>query len=342
MTESLNIFDKVFDDLDAAWSGFVEQSYHAIVTSHLSLLQSVLVIYVAAFGIGILRGYTSFNTNAAIQLTVVTGLVTFATDWDYYQHVVNFFMHGSDQLVLSILESIHHVEENSVKDQTTVVLKGAWNIFNDIWREGGVRNLGAFVVAFSGYTLILLVAVLGLGLLLICKQMLSILLALGPIFILLKIFKVTENLFDNWLRYLITFMLVPIFDNIILALDIHVLQNSISSFLLVENKPIASLTAFIPIGVICGLSCIATTICPFIASHIAGGFMSNFGQFPLPSSQLQLNQTSGHGMANGQTQPNSPRRTYYHHRKSSNSASKTKSRALLPLRPAIPLLPPPK
>ena len=103
------------------------------------------------------------------------------------------------------------------------VMTAGINAASTIWTDAAWSEIGSHVL--SG---ILLLAGLGLAilaavLLMVSKLGVGILLAVGPFFLILRLFDLGKGLFEGWLRQLLTFALVPIFVYSLIALNFDIL-----------------------------------------------------------------------------------------------------------------------
>lgn len=67
------------------------------------------------------------------------------------------------------------------------------------WQAAGISNIGAYIIAFLLFAMVLLITAVCGFILLTAKVVLSLGLALGPIFILGLMFDATRRFFDAWL-----------------------------------------------------------------------------------------------------------------------------------------------
>ena len=134
--------------------------------------------------------------------------------------------------------------------------------------------MGAYLLAILGYLVFTLMAVVACGILLLSKVILTVLLALAPIFIILLLFKTTQQFFYNWLNQLVCWMLVPVFLFTLLGLFLTVLDTELRAA--IENNDL-TFAMIVPVFVIALASIVAFSHVPQIASQIGGGFVSGVG-----------------------------------------------------------------
>ena len=186
-------------------------------------LTIVLTLYVAIFGFLLLTGRTNIGVRSLIPRMMTLGLVlTFATSWVAYQSVVwNLFV-GTPDYLAGILTGTQGSATHVFAQKIDVV-------FIAIQEASGNNQDFA---AFSPHGLMWLGAMLFMlgtvGLLVTAKIALGILVALGPIFVVMALFNGTRGLFTGWLKGLVMCALAPLFavlgGSIMLELSVPILS----------------------------------------------------------------------------------------------------------------------
>ena len=237
-------------------------------------LTITLTLYVAIFGYLLLTGRTNVGVRALIPRMMTLGLVlTFATSWVAYQSVVwNLFVGTPDYLagVLTGTQgSATHVFAQKI-DVVFIAIQEA---------SGNNQDFSAFSphgMMWLGAMLFMLGTV---GLLVTTKIALGILVALGPIFVVLALFNGTRGLFTGWLKGLVMCALAPLFavlgGSIMLELSVPILSALTSQPGVV---PAQAGMAFFMIGAVH----VALMIMVF---KVAGAMVSGWSVFGLVSSK---------------------------------------------------------
>jgi type IV secretion system protein VirB6 len=219
--------------IDCEINGAVFTSYRNLFGGAATPLASALVagmtLYVALIGFQLLRGRggLSMLTPRALLLGLV---LTFATSWPAYQTMVaGLLERGPDEIAQSLTGSrgsaslafadrldrlfgtLARQASSSEPGPTPAAPPGA------VPDAGAPATTAASItmptasmvtpVLVWGSALILLAGTIGV--LVTAKIVLGILLAIGPLFILLALFDVTRPLFEGWLKMALLFALVP-------------------------------------------------------------------------------------------------------------------------------------
>lgn len=169
-------------------------------------LTIVLGLYVGFFGISLMLGRSNISVRALVPKMMTLGLVlTFATSFVAFSSVFyNIFIGGPDQIA-GILTGTRGESATMVFAQKLDV------VFQAIQQASGdTSNISAFSppgMMWLGAMLLLLGTV---GMLVTARIALALLLAIGPIFVVLALFDGTRGLFTGWLKGLTMMALAPL------------------------------------------------------------------------------------------------------------------------------------
>jgi type IV secretion system protein VirB6 len=171
-------------------------------------LTILLTIYVAFFAFSLITGRSRLGVSALTPRMMTVGLVlTFATSWLAYQSVVwNLAVGAPDQLA-AILTGVKGSSTQVFADKIDVVFAALVDSAGAQSNES-VNTFSPPGLMWLGATLLLLGTV---GVLATSKIALAILLALGPVFVVLALFPGTRGLFTGWLKGVVMLALAPLF-----------------------------------------------------------------------------------------------------------------------------------
>ncbi|MBV1690156.1 type IV secretion system protein [Novosphingobium sp. G106] len=195
----------------------------------LPALTIALTLYIAFFAIGLLTGRSRLGIAALTPRMIALGFVlTFATSWVAYSQVVWNLAVGAPDEIASILTGTSNSSGGSATqifgDRVDLVF-GAIADAAEAGKQAappaqaGQQGAQAASAAVSGnFTpanvmwLGALLLLLGtVGVLLTARIAMAVLLAVGPIFIVLSLFSGTRGLFVGWLRGLTLTAVTPLF-----------------------------------------------------------------------------------------------------------------------------------
>ena len=213
--------------VDCAAGMSAEAAFGRLFGPNGALLQALtilLTLYVAFFAFSLITGRSRLGVSALTPRMLTLGIVlTFATSWAAYQNVVwNLAVGAPDQLA-GILSGVRGSATQVFADKIDIVFSALM---------GATGSAADNATAFSppgllwlGATLLLLGTV---GVLATCKIALAVLLGLGPVFVVLALFRATRGLFVGWLKGVVLLALAPLFavlgGSLMLELSVPVLR----------------------------------------------------------------------------------------------------------------------
>ncbi|MDP5103557.1 MAG: type IV secretion system protein [Erythrobacter sp.] len=196
--------------VDCIASGVSEQAFNRLFGTEGQLafaLTLLLGLYVGFFGISLMLGRANLSVRALLPKMMTLGLVlTFATSFVAFSTIFyNIFIGGPDQIA-GILTGTRGESATAVFAQKLDV------VFLAVQQASGpTTDISAFSppgMMWFGAMLLLLGTV---GLLVAARIALALLLAVGPIFVVLALFDGTRGLFTGWLKGLVMLALAPLF-----------------------------------------------------------------------------------------------------------------------------------
>jgi type IV secretion system protein VirB6 len=181
-------------------------------------LTLILTLYVALLALSLLTGRTSLRLNMLTPRMLQLGLVlTFATSWVAYQSVGwNLLVEAPDQVASILL---------GTKGSATQLFAARLDTLFDVIANSAHLAQGANALAATtpvpqiantspkpadllwAASLMLLLGTVGV--LIVARIALAAVMALGPVFIILALFRGTRGLFEGWLKAAVMLALTP-------------------------------------------------------------------------------------------------------------------------------------
>jgi len=183
--------------------------------SLLPALTILLTLYIGLFAFALITGRSRLGVSVLTPRMMMLGLVlTFATSWMAWQQVVwNLAIGGPDQIAAAIMGAKGPATQLFANRIDLVI--GAVAQVGEATGGGQGPQAAASGGAFSpqglmwlGTTLLLLGTV---GVLVTARIALAVMLATGPVFVVLALFRSTRGLTAGWLRGLVLSALTPLF-----------------------------------------------------------------------------------------------------------------------------------
>jgi len=195
--------------VDCIASGMSEQAFNRLFGTEGQLafaLTLLLGLYVGFFGISLMLGRANLSVRALLPKMMTLGLVlTFATSFVAFSTIFyNIFIGGPDQIA-GVLTGTEGSATATFAQKIDVVFLAIQKA------SGDTKDISAFSppgMMWLGAMLLLLGTV---GLLVTARIGLALLLAVGPIFVVMALFEGTRGLFTGWLKGLVLLALAPLF-----------------------------------------------------------------------------------------------------------------------------------
>lgn len=179
-------------------------------------LTILLTLYIAFFAVSLLTGRSSIGISALTPRMITLGLVlTFATSWVAYQGVVWNLAVGAPDQIAGVLMGAKGSATQLFADRIDLIFAAVAEVADAAGggQGGSLQNTaqGSFTpgnLMWLGALLLLLGTV---GVLVTARIALAVLLALGPVFVVMALFSATRGLTAGWLRGVVLTAVTPLF-----------------------------------------------------------------------------------------------------------------------------------
>jgi type IV secretion system protein VirB6 len=179
-------------------------------------LTILLTLYIAFFAISLLTGRSRVSVSALTPRMMTLGLVlTFATSWLAYQGVVWNLAIGAPDQIAGVLLGSKGSATQLFADRIDMIFAAIAEVAS---ASGGGQGGALQSTAAGSFTpgnlmwLGALLLMLGtVGVLVTARIALAVLLAIGPIFVVLGLFSGTRGLTAGWLRGVVLTAITPLF-----------------------------------------------------------------------------------------------------------------------------------
>lgn len=258
----VGIIDQLILNVDSIILLFVQGSFGKFSVAVEILWRLMFIIFIAWFGYKVIISGKFSANDLVVNIMKIIIILAVATQWDtffliVYNLVTDLPSEIAGSLIQAASDSLGDSSVNSIDNAniglslyydrsltiTEHVLEGAsWYDFG-IYLYAGAITLVALI--FSSYAAMLII---------ISKLSVAILLAVGPVFILMLMFKNTQSLFEGWLRTLLNYALLPIFVYAVLAF-----------FLILAEMPLQNLENNASVN-----AALLTAMAPFLFISVVG------------------------------------------------------------------------
>ena len=212
-----------------AWLNGILTNYIGNTTARIAMLLApavvtLAVLYVMVWGYLQLTGRIEEPFVAGLKRIILLVVVLGgALDlWLYNQLIVDTFFNAPGQLAAGILGAYDPI---NIFDQ--IIFAGG-DAASLLIQKGGLFNgdFSYYIAGFAIYLSVGLTAVYAMFLLALSKIALSILLALGPLFIGLLFFETTKRFFESWIAQLANYAFVTILTVLVAALMLGIVSST--------------------------------------------------------------------------------------------------------------------
>lgn len=339
--EPLAIFTYLDSTTLEPLNAFIDTGVNGLSAYISAPLRVGITIYIVLNGIAFVRGLTNetmmqFAINC-IKLAIIFTLATRAGDFNYYVKSVFF-----DYLPTEISNALAGNPNAGVSaNALDTLLKKGLDTGSAMWEQS---ELGFRMILSALFFLLIVVAsfmmcVFGYVVLFYAKCALTIIIALGPLFIALALFQPTRRFTEAWIGQAANFIILQV---LVITIG-SLLVNAASSIALSTSSPVGAIVAVIQFSVIAICAWYIFMQLPSIASGLAaGGANLAFGGHVYPSSPFRAAYNAMRGSKSAQpptTAPNASSRSDHTPQNNSpaggNSPSQTTAPA--PERPPAPV-----
>src|ERR1700758_945626 len=209
--------------LNALLAGYIGDNTARTAAALEPAIVTLGVIYVMVWGYLQLTGQIEEPFIAGVKRLVTLAVILACAIhlWLYNTLVVDTFFNAPSQLAAIVIGAYDPV---AVIDQ--IIFEGG-DAANLLLEKGGILNgFSYYLAGFAVYAIVILTAVYTIFLLSLSRIALSVLLALGPLFIGLLLFESSKRFFEAWLAQLANYAFITILTVLVAALMLHLVTVS--------------------------------------------------------------------------------------------------------------------
>lgn len=221
------MIELLINNIDTLILAFVQGAFGSLTPIVHVLWRLMFIIFIAVFGYKVIISGRFAATDLIVNSLKIVILLLIATEWNtFYLLVYAMATDMPSDIAGQIMGGASSALGSNALTNDDVSANRALSDFYDrsmqvvakllesaSWREWGLYLYAMTVwlgaLGFTGYAAMLIV---------LSKIAVAILLAIGPLFILLLIFTNTRGLFEGWLRSLLNYAIIPIFVYALLTL----------------------------------------------------------------------------------------------------------------------------
>lgn len=222
----MGAIETLIDNVDSMILGFVQGSFGSLTASIHILWQLMFIVFIAVYGYKVMISGRFSASDMIVHCVKIIIILVVATQWDtFFTLVYNMATDLPNDIAGQILQGSTNTLGSSAQPTDQITANSGLSDFFDRGMkivEKILEGVGMFDVGTYLYAGCVFVGTVGFAayagmLIILSKIAVAILLAVGPIFILLLIFSNSRGLFEGWLRTLLNYSVIPIFVYTLLA-----------------------------------------------------------------------------------------------------------------------------
>jgi type IV secretion system protein VirB6 len=260
--------------LNTLLAGYIGDNTARIAAALEPAIVTLGVVYVMVWGYLELTGQIEEpfigGVKRIITLAVILGCALQL--WLYNTVIVDTFFNAPAQLGAVVVGAFNPVD---IVDQ--IIFEGG-DAANLLIQKGGILdgNFAYYLAGFGVYLIVGLTAIYTIFLLALSRIALSVLLALGPLFIALLLFDSTKRFFEAWLAQLANYAFITILTVLIAALMLRVV--TVSALQAVSTGGGIQIANAVRVCMAAGLTfLVMRQVMPMAAGLASGLALSSFG-----------------------------------------------------------------
>ena len=265
----MNLFEGMFSVVDQALDQYITNTATDLIAYITPMFTSMLIVWIAIWGYLMMFGKVSEPLQEGVFRILRIGFIMTLglTVGTYMGVVVDVLAHGPEKVAAVITGSNGGAAAilDSLFSRVLAVADQAWDKAGVMSGDFGMYLVAILILVFGGG-----VAIVVAFLLLASKVATTVLLAIGPLFIIGLLFNSTQRFFESWLGMVINFGMLLVLGSAIgrMVIDVseafmNIVESSASSMASMTTS--AYLIAFFALGIL------VLKQVPGIASALGGG-----------------------------------------------------------------------
>ncbi len=279
--------------VDQIGTTFVQNAYQQLAaaltgsgtgSTGVNVAALLLTLYVIFWGFGLWFGTARGGPlEAAFRLFRVFLIYTMATSWsDFQVFAYTFFNETPGAIGNAMLGAVANANNtglgvnltsvNAVQTALTNVWNTTLNLASAFTQNAGYLSAGPYIFAGIMVVAVALLIAYAVFVITLAKLFMWLLLALGPIFIILLLFGFTSQFFSGWIRTIVLYFVVQLLIYAFLAFFLALSQQYFDAATGVAANQTATFGNVGPIIVVALIGFFLLMQIPTVAANIVGGF----------------------------------------------------------------------
>lgn len=206
------LFQFIGESVDTALSTYVTTVSSSIVTTFISVAIGFTTLYYVMLGFMMMLGRVESPwSNLMISAGKFLLIGSFAVSASAYGTWVVEAIRGLESGLTAAFSGADGIEPTSVYQVVDESIGKGWGVSADLWEKAGNRGwretgmaIGEYINAIIIAIATLIIAIPAGAMIVVAKTVLSIMLGIGPLFIMLLMWPLTKQFFDRWFGVVMT------------------------------------------------------------------------------------------------------------------------------------------
>lgn len=202
MVAEVHTFEDAFSYMDSVTTKYMTDGAASLASSLQGVAYTLLAVYMILWGWSMMRGIIQEPIMDAVsRILRLTFIIAFATNSAMYANDLATFLYDWPPAMASVISGAPSISITQLLDQ---IAANGLDLASQAWQAASITNLGAYIVSFILFVVTILITSITAFIIISAKLGLALLLTLGPLFILMMLFKPTEDYFSKWLASVFT------------------------------------------------------------------------------------------------------------------------------------------
>ncbi|MFH1159244.1 MAG: type IV secretion system protein [Pseudomonadota bacterium] len=219
--------DQIIANIDNIVLTFVQGSFGGLTGTVQTLWRMMFIVFIAVYGYKIIISGKFSASDLVMNCVKIIVLLVLATQWSaFFLFVYRMVTDLPSDIAGQIMQAASAAFGNAAVASDPITASNALEQFYDrsvrvaaqLLEGAGWHQTGLYFYALITWLCALGFTAYATMLIVLSKLAVAVLLAVGPIFILLLIFTDTRKLFEGWLRALLNYAIIPVFVYTLLAI----------------------------------------------------------------------------------------------------------------------------
>jgi type IV secretion system protein VirB6 len=272
-----HFYEDLFAHLTSTLSGYVSSVASNVISAITPVATTLLALYVVLWGWSMMRGVISEPiTDGVVRILRLTFVVALALNLGRYNAYIADFLWATPDALATVVAGAYGTPMSGIQFLDSL-LSNMYDYGGSYYQAAladstlGIPDLGKLITALFIWLAGVLVTGFAAFLYALSKMALAIILAVGPIFVLMLLFEPTKRFFDSWLGQALNYVFMVMLTAAAVTLILTIIQAFLGSASATTFRETTPLGGAIPAIVFSAIGLLVLIQVSSIASALGGG-----------------------------------------------------------------------